>query len=67
MIFVVTYDTLGMYLQDIAFIKEQMPDIIEPGGFINFAKRQKLSESIMEVYEYQQQPPHLQAVPVIQV
>jgi hypothetical protein len=39
-----------------------MPDVIEPRGFINFAKRQKLSNLITEVYNYQQQPFSLQPV-----
>lgn len=45
-----------MYLQDLASIREQMPDTIEPGSFVNFAKRQKMSQLITEIYQYQQQP-----------
>lgn len=56
----------GMYLQDLASIKEQMPDTIEPGSFINFAKRQKLSSLITDIYHYHQQGFCLEPVPFIQ-
>lgn len=57
---------LGMYLQDIVGIKEQMPDTIEPGSFVNFAKRFKLSEIISEINNYGQQPFCLEPVTAIQ-
>jgi hypothetical protein len=57
---------LGMYMTDLAVVREQMPDVIEPRGFINFAKRQKLSNLITEVYNYQQQPFCLQPVTSVQ-
>jgi len=57
---------LGMYLTDLAVVREQMPDIIEPRGFINFAKRQKLSNLITEIFNYQQQPFCLQPVTSVQ-
>lgn len=57
---------LGMYMTDLAVVREQMPDVIEPRGFINFAKRQKLSNLITEIYNYQQQPFCLQPVASVQ-
>jgi len=57
---------LGMYLQDLVGIKEQMPDTIEPGSFVNFAKRFKLSEIISEINYYGQQPFCLEPVSIIQ-
>eukprot|EP01114_Cavostelium_apophysatum_P003195 TRINITY_DN1296_c0_g1_i3.p1 TRINITY_DN1296_c0_g1~~TRINITY_DN1296_c0_g1_i3.p1 ORF type:complete len:979 (+),score=384.94 TRINITY_DN1296_c0_g1_i3:893-3829(+) len=57
---------LGMYLQELASIKEQLPDTIEPGSFINFQKRQKIAGLVTEIYLYQQQPYCLEAVQSIQ-
>jgi len=42
-----------------------MPDTIEPGSFINFAKRQKMANLIQEIYNFQQTPYNLK--PVIEI
>lgn len=55
-----------MYLQDLASIKEQMPDTIEPFSFVNFAKRHKLSVLIREIFQYHQQGFCLKPVASIQ-
>jgi len=57
---------IGMYLQDLVATREQMPDTIEPGSFVNFAKRFKLSQIISEITNYNQQPFCLEPVSTIQ-
>jgi son of sevenless len=47
---------LGVYLTDLTFIEDGNPDIIPDTGYINFVKRQKVSQVISEIQQYQNTP-----------
>jgi len=54
---------LGLYLTDLTFV-EELPSRVD--GLINFAKRRKTAQILMELKEFQKYPFPLQPIPVIQ-
>lgn len=57
---------VGVYLTDWTFIGDGNPDFLrEKPGQINFNKRQKAAELIVQIQSYQSMPYHLTPVPVI--
>jgi hypothetical protein len=55
---------LGVYLTDLTFIEDGNKDFIAE-NLINFDKRRKISQVILEIQQYQQTPYCLEEVPVI--
>jgi len=55
---------LGVYLTDLTFIEEGNKDFIN-GSLINFDKRRKIAQVIMEIQQYQATPYCLQEVPAL--
>ncbi|KAF5858242.1 cell division cycle- protein [Aspergillus alliaceus] len=56
---------LGIYLTDLTFIDDGIPDLTT-SGMINFAKRLKVADVLQDIQQYQSIPYSLQAVPEIQ-
>ncbi|KAJ4454889.1 putative ras-specific guanine nucleotide-releasing factor 2 [Paratrimastix pyriformis] len=54
---------LGMYLTDLTFLEEGMPDTVD--GMVNFVKRRRVSAVIREIQQFQQGPYMLEVVPEI--
>ena len=52
---------LGVYLTDLTFIEDGNPDNL-PDGLVNFVKRQKVSQVIAEIQQYQNTPYCLEEV-----
>ncbi|KAJ3109814.1 hypothetical protein HDU97_000044 [Phlyctochytrium planicorne] len=59
---------LGFYLTDLTFIEDGSPDFVKGSspGMINFAKRMKTAEVILEIQQYQNIPYFLTPVPELQ-
>ncbi|CAO3588887.1 unnamed protein product [Absidia cylindrospora] len=62
---------LGIYLQDLTFIEDGNPDNLKTTAashpsLINFAKRQKCAEVILEIKQFQSPPYTFQGVPELQ-
>ncbi|KAJ3215276.1 hypothetical protein HDU67_000620 [Dinochytrium kinnereticum] len=59
---------LGFYLTDLTFIEEGSPDFLKnhPPGMINFSKRMKTAEVILEIQQFQNCPYFLTPVPELQ-
>ncbi|KAI8842145.1 ras guanine nucleotide exchange factor domain-containing protein [Chytridium lagenaria] len=59
---------LGFYLTDLTFIEEGSPDFLRgyPPGMINFSKRMKTAEVILEIQQYQNVPYFLTVVGELQ-
>ncbi|ORZ12364.1 ras guanine nucleotide exchange factor domain-containing protein [Absidia repens] len=62
---------LGIYLQDLTFIEDGNPDNLKTTtashpSLINFAKRQKCAEVILEIKQFQSPPYTFQGVPELQ-
>ncbi|PIG84367.1 guanine nucleotide exchange factor [Aspergillus arachidicola] len=56
---------LGIYLTDLTFIDDGIPDLTQSGQ-INFTKRIKVAEVLQDIQQYQNMPYNLQPVPEIQ-
>lgn len=53
-----------MFLSTLQFIQDGNPDTL-PGGLVNFRKRQKASEVIMDIKRWQTQTFNLQLLPPV--
>ncbi|KAL5362864.1 ras guanine nucleotide exchange factor domain-containing protein [Aspergillus floccosus] len=56
---------LGIYLTDLTFIEDGIPDFVQP-EMINFSKRAKTAEILHDMQQYQNMPYNLQPVPELQ-
>lgn len=56
---------LGVYLTDLTFIEDGNPDNLPDNDYINFIKRQKVSQVISEIQQYQNTPYCLEDVQFI--
>ncbi|KAJ3383382.1 hypothetical protein HDU92_004245 [Lobulomyces angularis] len=57
---------LGLYLTDLTFIEDGNPDLLKPDNrLINFSKRSKTAEVIMEIQQYQRT--HYNLTPVVEI
>ncbi|EAU34260.1 predicted protein [Aspergillus terreus NIH2624] len=56
---------LGIYLTDLTFIEDGIPDLVQP-GMINFSKRAKTAEILHDMQQYQNMPYSLQPVAELQ-
>lgn len=58
---------LGIYLQDLTFIEDGNPDFLRSSDIlINFAKRQKTAEVILELKQFQSLPYNFHIIPELQ-
>ena len=55
---------LGIYMQDMVFIEDGNPDLLQ-NGQINFQKRRLYADVMKEMQQYQQTPYNLEVVPEI--
>ncbi|KAL4893715.1 ras guanine nucleotide exchange factor domain-containing protein [Aspergillus ambiguus] len=56
---------LGIYLTDLTFIDDGIPDMVSP-GMINFSKRSKTADILHDMQQYQNMPYNLQPVAELQ-
>ncbi|KAE8151354.1 ras guanine nucleotide exchange factor domain-containing protein [Aspergillus avenaceus] len=56
---------LGIYLTDLTFIDDGIPDVTN-SGMINFTKRTKLAEVLQDIQQYQNMPYNVRPVPELQ-
>ncbi|KAI9277421.1 ras guanine nucleotide exchange factor domain-containing protein [Sporodiniella umbellata] len=57
---------MGIYLQDLTFIEDGNPDLLKPSAWINFSKRMKTANVILDLQQYQSCHYLLAVVPDIQ-
>lgn len=56
----------GVYLTDLVFIEDGIPSVVKNTELINFAKRTKTAEVILDIQKYQNVPYTLNPVPELQ-
>ncbi|KAG1474204.1 hypothetical protein G6F56_000494 [Rhizopus delemar] len=57
---------MGIYLQDLTFIEDGNPNLLKPNLYINFSKRAKTANVILDLQQYQSTHYLLTVVPDIQ-